>query len=144
MAASTATLKSLGDIALCLGLVAQIEDKYKGKEVQASIKRVKKEGEKLFDFWPEKLNIKEVKKIERKILSLEKWLDKKEAAVFTSTALAVISDSKQYWKDEVKKQAEIFETRIFTLHKRIDRFFNKNIYHEYAEANNTAAAWRGL
>jgi len=137
--APTATVKALSNIALIIGLTAQIEDKYKGKAFKDKICRVKKESEKLLDMWPEKPNKKQVARIERRILRLEPNLENKDVAVYTSTALAVIDDFKQYLKKEKLKQTEILELRLFTLHKHLDNKLNKEYC--YSDAHKTFKAW---
>lgn len=142
--ATTSTIKNIASVSLCLGLIASIEDKYKNKRINESIKRVKKEGFKLLDCWPENLTIKEVEKIKRRILCLEKWLDKKKVPVFTSTALGVLNDSKQYWKSDTRKQAETFETRLLTLHKMVDYNFSKINFDDYDSAKKAVDVWMSL
>lgn len=141
---TTATIKSMADIALCLGLTIQLEGHYKGKAVNKTISLVKKEGYRLLDLWGERLNQREVKKIEKKILRLEPWLDKKPASVHTSVALGIISDAKSFWKGKKRKQAETFETRLFSLHKRIDYKYSKTKtdFDSYDDANKVVKIWK--
>jgi hypothetical protein len=142
MAAPTASYKSLCDIAFCLGLISHLEGKYSGKSVNESIKRCKKEGFKLMDMIEGKPDAKQVKKLEKRILFLEKYLDHKDVSVFTSTALGVIDGLKKYMKDQRFKQAEVFETRISSLHKKVDTKFNKLIFDDYIDADKTIKAWK--
>jgi hypothetical protein len=142
MAAPTASYKSLCDIAFCLGLISHLEGKYSGKSVNESIKRCKKEGFKLMDMIDGKPDAKQVKKLEKRILFLEKYLDHKDVSVFTSTALGVIDGLKKYMKDKKLKQCQILETRLMSLHKRVDTKFNKLIFDDYIVADKTFKAWR--
>lgn len=142
MAASTGSYKSLCDIAFCLGLVSHLEDKYSGKSVNKSIERCKKEGFKLMDMIDGKPDAKQVKKLEKRILFLERYLDRKDVSVFTSTALGVVDGLKKYMKDKKFKQCEIFETRLMSLHKKVDTKFDKLIFDDYVDANRTVTVWR--
>lgn len=89
-----------------------------------------------------KPDAKQVKKLEKRILFLERYLDRKDVSVFTSTALGVVDGLKKYMKDKKFKQCEIFETRLMSLHKKVDTKFDKLIFDDYVDANRTVTVWR--
>ncbi|HSH51579.1 MAG TPA: hypothetical protein VK982_07635, partial [Bacteroidales bacterium] len=122
--------------------VSHLEDKYTGKAVKESIARVKKESNKFMNMIEGGLDKKQIKKLESRIMFLNKYLNNKDVSVFTSTALAIVDGLKKYMKDKKLKQCQILETRLMSLHKKVDTKFDKLIFDDYIDADRTVTAWR--
>jgi hypothetical protein len=140
--ATTSEYKTLSDLALILGIVSHLEDKYTGKSVKESIARAKKEAGNFMDLIEGGLDKKQIKKLESRIMFLNNYLNHKDVSVFTSTALALVDDLKKYMKDKKLKQCQILETRLMSLHKKVDTKFNKLIFDDYIDADKTIKAWK--
>lgn len=140
--ATTAEYKTLSDLALIFGVISHLEDKYNGKSVKESIARVKKESNKFMNMIEGGVDKKQIKKLESRIMFLNNYLNHKDVSVFTSTALALVDDLKKYMKDKKLKQCQILETRLMSLHKKVDTKFDKLIFDNYIDADRTVTAWR--
>jgi hypothetical protein len=88
------------------------------------------------------LDKKQIKKLESRIMFLNNYLNHKDLSVFTSTALGIIDGLKKHMKEKKLKQCQILETRLISLHKKVDTKFNKLIIDNYIDADRTVTAWR--
>ena len=138
-----ATLKKMSNYALIIGLIAHLEDRYKGKNFKKNLAEAKSLTNEAINFFPEGLTVKEVKRLEKRILRLDKYLNNKPSPVYTSVALGIIADMKAFLKGEaIAKNADKIEAKLFQAHKYLDQKLDKHDC--YYDASKALAACEGL
>jgi len=116
-------------IGMAHGIAEMIEEEYRNKEKNKSVmkytKMIKERTDPCFQLWKGKLDQKEVKKINNRLLELEKKITQAKApiVVLTSMLLGMLSDM----YDNVNKRKHRRINNLLTAYSQLHRHYDKKL-----------------